>query len=239
MPRRLSTSAAARVERCAVSAIAPRTASARAAVARCFCLRGQATRARTKMISDPITQRARHEFSKPASNFPKPRCQLGAVLRESLSRTEQNVTLVVQCVEARRSLGIVDDLLSHIVITPQVVCVEKFLAGTPTISRMSRPTGKNQVVNDLANFVLTCRAAQRLRDLAPAPAVVIVNRPTVATPAAHGTGLRAPKPHKPLPASLEPFRPRAPRRWKPQGVRSKNNPRLPMGVRSHTIPRSS
>ena len=36
MPRRLSASAAARVERWAVSAIADRTASARAAVVRCL-----------------------------------------------------------------------------------------------------------------------------------------------------------------------------------------------------------
>src|SRR5262249_25847573 len=153
------------------------------------------------MISDPITQRcrrqSRHEFSKPASNFPKPRCQLGAVLRESLSRTEQNVTLVVQCVEARRSLGIVDDLLSHIVITPQVVCVEKFLAETPRISRMSGPTEKTQVWTALATSVCPCGPPQRPRALAPAPAVVIVNRPTAPPPAAHGTGLRAPKPHKP------------------------------------------
>src|SRR5262249_36862512 len=120
MPRRLSTSAAARVERCAVSAIAPRTASA--PVARCFCLRGQATRARTKMISDPITQRcrrqSRHEFSKPASNFPKPRSQLDAMLRESLSRAEQDIALVAQRIIQRGPLCIIDDLLSGIVLAP-------------------------------------------------------------------------------------------------------------------------
>src|SRR5262252_1440242 len=42
---------------------------------------------------------------------------------------------------------------------PQSFSCLRYLTQSTTIWRMSSPTGKNQVVNDLENFVFTCRAS--------------------------------------------------------------------------------